>query len=283
MANVKDIKRRIKTVRNIQQITRAMKMVAAAKLRKAQTVLENARPYSDKIVEVLERIGEVTDLTEHPLLQVRDVKHTGLIVITADKGLCGSYNANVVRETEAAIDRLKEQASIIAVGRKGRDVLRKRGHNIIGEYIDLDDYPDFTTALEIGDAVIEYYLTGLVDSVQIVYTRFINTIRRQVQVEQLLPVVPAERRAGVKVEYIFDPSPNDVLDKLLPRYIATTIHRALLEAKASEQSARMTAMDAATENAEEMIKKLTLMFNRARQAAITTELMEIVGGAEALK
>ncbi len=282
MANLKDIKRRIKSVKNTQQITRAMKMVAAAKLRRAQTVLLQARPYADKIIEMLARVGEVTDLNQHQLLTDRDGKRILYIVIAADRGLCGSYNAQVNRFASELIKKNPE-ASVISVGTRVRDYFAKRSYNVIGEYIDVGDNIEYRQAHEIAEAVITYFLNDVVDSVKIVYTHYKNTMSRKNAVIDLLPAVPPEKREGVKVEYIFDPSPTEVLNELLPRYIATTLYRAMLESKASEQGAKMAAMDAATKNAEDMIKKLTIQKNRARQAAITREISEIVGGADALK
>lgn len=282
MANLKDIKRRIASVKNTQQITRAMKMVSAAKMRRAQSALLEARPYADKLVEMLYRIGEVTDLSEHALLEQRTGQKTLYIVVAADRGLCGGYNSHICRYAQTLLDA-DASGSVITVGSKARDFFVKRGYNVIGEYVDIGDYVSYDTAKEIADAVVAYFLNGIVDAVKVVYAHFINTVMRQQEVINLLPVAPEASGSGVKVAYIFDPSPMEVLDVLLPRYIATTLHRAMLEGKASEQGARMAAMDAATKNADEMIKKLTIKYNRARQAAITTEISEIVGGAEALK
>ncbi len=283
MANLKEITRRIKSVKNTQQITRAMKMVAAANLRKAQNSLFEARPYTDKMIEMLGRIGEVTDITKHELLNVRDISKELYIVVAADRGLCGSFNAQVNRFASDTIDGVDSEASVIVVGNKAKEYFSYRNYNIIGEYVDLGDTIRYSKAQEIAEAVTTYYLNGLVDSVKIVYARFVNTMVRKNESLELLPVAPPERPPGIRIEYIFDPTPDKVLDELLPRYIATTLFRALLESKASEQGSRMAAMDAATKNAEKMIKQLTIQKNRARQAAITTEISEIVGGAEALK
>ena len=282
MANLKDIKRRIKSVKNTQQITRAMKMVAAAKLRRAQSTLLKARPYADKISEMLDRVGEVTDLNLHPLLQVHEGNRTLYIVIAGDRGLCGSFNAQINRFADEQMAEVAE-TSVIAVGARARDYFAKGKHNLIGEYTDLGDHISYNQAHEIAEAVMTYYLNDVVDSVKIVYSHFKNSMVRTLAVHNLLPAVPPTREPGIKIEYIFDPSPEEVLDVLLPSYISTILHRAMLESKASEQGARMAAMDSATKNAEEMIKKLTIKKNRARQAAITTEISEIVSGAEALK
>lgn len=260
-----------------------MKMVAAANLRKAQKSLYEARPYTDKIIEMLKRIGEVTDITEHELLNIRDGSKELFIVVAADRGLCGNFNAQVNRFGSDLVDGIDGETSVIVVGNKAKDYFRYRNYNIIGEYTDLGDKIGYSQAREIAEAVTTYYLNGVVDRVKVVYARFKNTMVRENSSFELLPVAPIEGEPGIKVEYIFDPTPEEVLDELLPRYISMTLFRAMLESKASEQGARMAAMDAATKNAEDMIKTLTIQKNRARQAAITTEISEIVGGAEALK
>jgi len=283
MASLKEITRRIKSVKNTQQITRAMKMVAAANLRKAQRSLFEARPYTDKTIEMLKRVGEVTDMTQHKLLDIREGNKELFIVVAADRGLCGSFNAQINRFASDLVDEVDGETSVIVVGNKAKEYFRYRNYNIVGEYTDIGDKIQYSKAREIAEAVTEYYLNGVVDRVKVVYARFKNTMVRENSSFELLPVAPIESEPGIKVEYIFDPSPEEVLDELLPRYISMTLFRAMLEAKASEQGSRMAAMDSATKNAEDMIKSLTIKKNRARQAAITTEISEIVGGAEALK
>lgn len=283
MASLKEVTRRIKSVNNTKQITRAMKMVAAAKLRRAQISLFEARPFTDKIVDMLKRVGESTDISAHELFDIREGNKELFIVVAADKGLCGNFNAQINRYANELMDNSEGEASIIVVGRKARDYFRYRNYNIIGEYTNLGDEIEYTQAKEIADAVTAYYLGGIVDSVRVVYARFKNTLVRENASFELLPVTPIEKETGMNIEYIIDPSPEEVLDQLLPIYISMTLFRAMLESNASEQGSRMAAMEAATQNAEEMIKKLTVKRNRARQAAITTEISEIVGGAEALK
>lgn len=283
---MQDIRRRTKSVQNIEKITRAMKMVSAAKLRRAQTTLFAARPYADKMQDVLRRLGSHTDTSLHALLSTREIKKVGFVVITSDRGLAGGFSANVIRAAEKAMQSYdREQLALITIGRKGRDYFRRRNYQIVGDFVGLGEEIGFTQARTIAQSIIELYLSGLLDEVQLVYPQFINTVTQRQTVTRLLPLQApeAERSKAAESEYLFEPSPQAVLDNLLPRYVATLVYRALLESKASEHGARMAAMDAATKNAEELIKELTLSFNRARQAAITREISEIVGGAEALK
>lgn len=286
MASMQDIRRRAKSVRNIEQITRAMKMVSAAKLRRAQNTLFSARPYADKMEAVLRRLGSRTDTSLHPLLASREVKRTGFVVITSDRGLAGGFSANVIRTAEQAMKQYeREQIALVTVGRKGRDYFKRRNYEIIGDFVGLGEEIQFSQAQTISESIIGLYQGGLLDEIYLVYPQFISTVTQRQMVTLLLPMQPpvAEQTGTAEAEYLFEPTPEAVLDSLLPRYVATLVYRALLESKASEHGARMAAMDAATKNAEELIKELTLSFNRARQAAITREISEIVGGAEALK
>lgn len=285
MATMQDIRRRIRSVRNTQQITRAMKMVAGAKLRRAQRSLLAGRPYSDKMEEVLARLGAHVDTSLHPLLAQRDVKRTGFVVITADRGLAGGFSASVIR---ASLQEMKKYdpstVGLITVGSKGRDYFQRRNYDLMGDFVGLGDEPSFAEASLIANSLTELYLSELLDEVYLVYPQFINVITQRQTVTRLLPLsAPEAKSAGPVSEYLFEPTPEAVLDELLPRYVATLVYRALLEARTSEEGARMTAMEAATKNADEMISKLTLSFNRARQASITSEISEIVAGAEALK
>lgn len=285
MATMQDIRRRIRSVRNTQQITRAMKMVAGAKLRRAQRSLLAGRPYSDKMEEVLARLGAHVDTSLHPLLAQREVKRTGFVVITADRGLAGGFSASVIR---ASLQEMKKYdpstVGLITVGSKGRDYFQRRNYDLMGDFVGLGDEPSFAEASLIANSLTELYLSELLDEVYLVYPQFVNVITQRQTVTRLLPLSAPEAKSGGPVsEYLFEPTPEAVLDELLPRYVATLVYRALLEAKTSEEGARMTAMEAATKNADEMISKLTLSFNRARQASITSEISEIVAGAEALK
>ena len=286
MASARDIRRRIRSVKNTQQITKAMKMVAAAKLRRAQEAVIAARPYAVKLTEVLGRVANAAGDVSHPLLEVRDGKKVAYIVITADRGLCGGFNSNTIRYAVRELKNI-DNPSIIAVGRKARDYFKRLDNvQIAASYVGLGEYVHFGQAQEIAKFVIEKYTEGEFDSVYLVFSEFINTLTQRPTKQKLLPVEPPEQKQEkerVSATYTFEPSAEIVLSELLPKYIEVSLYRAILESKAGEQGARMTAMDSATSNAKEMIDKLTLSLNRARQAAITKELAEIVGGAAALE
>lgn len=286
-AGIRDFKRRIRSVKNTQQITKAMKMVSAAKLRRAQEAAESSRPYNQTLSDTLARLAAVTFDVRHPLLAKReDVKKIGYIIITADRGLCGAYNTNLIRTATAAYDadERKVERGIVAVGRKARDFFRKRG-GLDAEFVNLGDNISYADAREIGQYVINAYENEELDEVYLVYAKFINVLRQIPTVTRLLPIEPPTQETEEKefnVDYIYEPSADEILLALLPRYIGSQIFNAMLESKASEHGARMTAMGAATENAGEIIDNLTLAMNKARQAAITDEILDIVGGAEAL-
>lgn len=288
MQGIREIKRRIKSVQNTKQITKAMKMVAAAKLRRSQERAESSRPYADKMREVIGSIASGVEDVEHPLLEVRKVKKTGYIVITSDRGLAGGYNANVLRMITKDINsrhKSKDDYVIFVIGRKGRDFFKKRNYPLIGEIIGLSDTPSFADIKNIAYTAVKMYSEGIYDELYLVYNEFINAVQQKPIEKKLLPlvdIVQNEEKAKIKAPIDFEPSAIEVLDVLLPRYAETLIFTALLNAKASEQGARMTAMGNATDNAEEMISSLTLKYNRARQASITQEISEIVGGANAL-
>ncbi|MHB1418325.1 MAG: ATP synthase F1 subunit gamma [Bacillota bacterium] len=287
MPGIRDIKRRIRSIQSTQQITKAMKMVSAAKLRKAQSKVTAARPYAAKLEEVLGRLVASQEINEHPLLSNREIKRIGYVAITGDRGLCGGYNANIIRLTEHQMRSSEQETAMVAVGRKGRDYFRRRSVEIIAEYTDLGDAPNFIQARELARELMDMYEKGIFDEINLVYTKFISAIQQRPTIKRLLPVSPpqneGEHGKKTEIEYIYEPSPLEVLDTLLPRYVETQVYHALMEAKASEQGARMTAMGSATDNASDIIDRLTLFYNRARQAAITKEISEIVGGAEALK
>jgi F-type H+-transporting ATPase subunit gamma len=286
-AGVREFKRRIRSVKNTQQITKAMKMVAAAKLRKAQERAEQSRPYTETLQGTLARLAALSTDVQHPLLVKRDeVRKVGYIVVTADRGLCGGYNTNIIRAVSDAMatDERKIKNGIIAVGKKARDFYRKR-QGLDAEYINLGDVVSYTDAREIAEYVINAYENEELDEVYLVYARFINALRQVPTVTKLLPIETIEQEvetAEKYVEYIYEPSAEMILLTLLPRYIGSQIYHAMLESKASEQGARMTAMGNATQNAGEIIDALTLQMNKVRQSAITDEILDIVGGAEAL-
>ncbi|MFZ5641408.1 MAG: ATP synthase F1 subunit gamma [Bacillota bacterium] len=282
MASARDIRRRIKSIKSTQQITKAMKMVAAAKLRKSQDRVIAARPFAGKIKEVLARLAVSNSGVSHPLLEVRPVKNILYVVITADRGLCGGYNANVLRKAHHEIATF-ENVSLTAIGRKGRDYFRRRGFDIKTEFVGIGEEIPFSLAREISQILINYYEKQVFDEVYLVFTEFVSAMTQRPTTMKLLPAEPpAEGEGAAAVDYIYEPSPEELLNELLPTYVETTVYRAMLESKASELGARMTAMGSATDNAAELINKLTLSLNRARQAAITKEISEIVGGANAL-
>ncbi|KUO61982.1 MAG: ATP F0F1 synthase subunit gamma [Gracilibacter sp. BRH_c7a] len=282
MAGVRDIRRRIRSVANMQQITKAMKMVAAAKLRRAQEKVVASRPYAKQIQDVLGRLAQAQTDTSHPLLEQRLVKKIGYILITSDRGLCGGFNANLIRMTRGILEEKRDaDTGLVTVGRKGNDYFNRRKAEIISRFVGLGDNPDYNQASKIADEVMGLYTTRELDEVYLVYSKFISVLTQEPTMVKVLPIEPSDEKVGGN--YIFEPSPEEMLEKMLPNYIESQIFSALLESKASEEGARMTAMDSATENAKEMISKLTLVMNRARQAAITKEISEIVGGAAALE
>lgn len=281
MASVRDIRRRIRSVRNMQQITKAMKMVAASKLRKAQEKVIAARPYARQLQEVLARLAQDHGDVNHPLLEERPVQKVGYIVITSDRGLCGGYNANLIRMTNSLIAEEDHDVRLVAVGRKGRDFYRRGKIETIAEFVGLSDNPSYGQAKEIAQEVISLYEHGELDEVYIVYNEFLSAISQRPTRIRLLPIEKPKQESNK--EYIFEPSPEEILTTLLPKYVETQVFRTLLEGKASEMGAKMTAMGSATDNARDLIARLTLQMNRARQAAITTEISEIVGGASALE
>jgi len=285
--NKKAVQRRIKAVKSTQQITKAMKMVDAAKLRRAQARVLAARPYARELAKTLGRLVAAGAGKNHPLLsrQPEGTPTVAYVVITADRGLAGAFNINVIRRAHAAIEAEARPVKLICIGRKGRDYFVKRKIQPVLEFVNLGDNMTFALARQIVSKIVELYLSGEVDEVRLIYTEFINAVTQRPVETQLLPVQPAtgEEEGQAQVEYIYEPSPEEVLNTLVPRFAETVFYQALLESKASEHGARMTAMGNATDNAQEMIAKLTLAYNRARQAAITREISEIVGGANALQ
>ena len=287
MATLKVIRKRISSVRNTQQITKAMKMVSAAKLRRAQEAAVAARPYAEKMTELLKNVSARVSSTAHPLLTAREEKKILLVLFTSDRGLCGGYNANLVRAAEAFIRQHAEnEIELALVGRKGADYFRRRRAGIVDRYIGILATPADELAAEIGEKLIARFMNGDTDAVYILYSQFRSALSQVPTIEKLLPVAlteTSETDADRLTEYLYEPGIEQLLASLLPRITHVAMQRALLEATASEHGARMTAMDSATGNASKMIGSLTLQMNRARQASITRELMEIVGTAEALK
>ena len=285
MANLKDIRNRIKSVKSIQQVTSAMKMVAAAKMRRAQENMEKSRPYSSRLAELLNMLIPEIDRSLMPELNVREVKKTLFVVVTADRGMAGAFNTNVLREAHKAIDKVgQENSEIICIGKKSVGYFKNRNYPIAVEYIDFWNDLGYSHAMKIGDEIISRYINGEVDQVQVVYNRFVNVARQEIRNETFLPMSydSEAKDSDYNPERLFEPSKEAVVKTIIPRYLNTQIWQFLLESNASEQAARMLAMENATSNANDMIKDLKLQFNKARQTAITTEMLEIVSGAEAL-
>lgn len=288
MPNLKEIRKRIASVRSTQKITRAMKMIAGARLRKAQVNIEQLRPYARRTLEVLSAVATRSDPGDHPLLARRDPqKKVLLVVLTSDRGLCGGFNGNANRMAEREVRERTARGMEVAVdviGRKGRDYLRRRPVNLRDEIIGISDRVSPEKAAEIGRDIVRAYTQGGFDGVYLIYNEFKSAVTQKVVVEELLPIRPVEvTRGQAATEFIYEPDKEALLRRLPEMYVNVEILRALLESAASELGARMSAMDSATKNASEMIDRLTLQANRARQAGITKELLEVVSGAEALR
>jgi F-type H+-transporting ATPase subunit gamma len=282
MANLKDIRTRITSVKSIQQVTNAMKMVAAAKMRKAQEKMEQARPYANRLTEVITTLLPDVDRDLLPMLGVRPIKRVAVVVITSDRGLAGAFNANIIKNAEIEIGKYQaDQVDLFCIGRRGRDHFKRRNYNIIEEHIDFWNELDYAHSIKIGNGVINHFTNKKVDEVLIVYNNFKNLAVQEIKSLILLPLTYSEE--NIKSEdRIYEPSKAELVQALIPLHLNVQIWKYLLESFASEQAARMVAMENATDNAGEMIKELNLKYNNARQAAITTEILEIVSGAEAL-
>ena len=289
MASLRDIQNKIVGVKKTKQITKAMNMVASAKLRGAQSRIERFRPYADKFNDILVDLASRADANAHPLLEKREViQNIGIILVTSDKGLCGSFNANLCNAANKLAKQKEAEGKtvkFICIGKKGRDFIRKAKFDIVVQYTENMTHFDFQLASETGNIVIDGYLDGQFDEVHIVYGKFVSIARQEATSSQILPAETPEVQApaGASSEYIFEPSVEGLLAELLPRYVKVQMYRGLLDTSASEHAARMSAMDNATKNCDEMVGSLTKVYNKARQASITTQLMDIVGGAEALK
>jgi len=293
VATLREIRRRIGSVKNTQKITRAMKMVAAAKLRRAQESIVSARPYARRIGSLLKHLLNQVDAKHKPLLRERDIKTIAIVVVTADRGLCGAFNSNIIRtavqqiETQYADHLKSDRLKIVTVGKKGFDYFNKRGYPVFAKHVGIYHDLDFNHARTIVTELTDAYLRGLIDRVVVIYNEFKSVVQQRIVVEQFLPVPPIDvtehENSTNLVNYIFEPSSDRIIDAMVPRHLNFQMWRVLLESNAAEQGARMTAMGNATENAKELIRDLTLVYNNARQAAITKELLEITAGAEALK
>jgi F-type H+-transporting ATPase subunit gamma len=285
VASPREIRRRIRSVRNISQITRAMEMVSASKMRRAQQRVVAARPYADRLQLVMGDLSTLQlspeDLARYPLLVQREIKTVGVILVTPDKGLTGPLNSNIIRR---AVRYIQAEAGapvqVVAIGKKGRDVMARTGQNLIAEFTSLGDNVSLDDVRPVARLAMDAFTSGQVDAVYMIYARFVNTLSQVPEVRQMLPIVRPES-GGEFSEYIFEPSPAEVLEHLLPRFVEVQLYQTMLEANASEHSARMVAMRNATDNAKELVSELTLTYNKARQALITREVSEIAAGAAA--
>ncbi len=290
MASLKEVRNRIVSVNSTQQITKAMKMVSAAKLRRAQDAIHQMRPYAKKLAEMIATVSAQTEAgAENPFTEVREIKNALIIVVTSDRGLCGAFNANVGKATMALVQEkyaglhAAGNVEILALGKKGGEYLTRRGYKVNDANADIFSRLNFTNVREIGEFVLNAFTEKKYDVVEVLFNYSKNVATQIIQTEQLLPLVASETgEKASSVDYIFEPSEEEIISELIPKSIKLSIFRALLESNSSEHGARMTAMDKATENAGELIKALKLEYNRSRQAAITKEILEIVGGAEAL-
>ena len=283
MANLKDIRDRIKSIKSIQKVTKAMKMVAAAKMRRAQENMEKARPYNHRLVEIIQHLLPSVERSMLPLLEVRDVKRIAYVVVTSDRGLAGSFSSSSLRKAHNDIDELgKENVDIFCIGKKANDYFKSRQYNIVDSFSDFWNDLDFNQSMKIGSTIINHFLNLSVDEIRVVYNEFVNVATQATVTEKLLPIELKDEELS-DTDFLYEPSKKKIVKSLIPRYLNAQVWKYLLESYASEQAARMVAMENATTNSEDMIKNLTLEFNKARQAAITTEMLEIVSGAEALK
>ena len=282
MATLKQLRTRVSSIKNIQRVTNAMQLVAAARMRKAQEDILAARPYAEKLDSILRRLSASVDTTQNPMFAERPVEHVAIALITSDRGLCGGFNASVCRQVATETSTLSGvDVSLVAIGRKGLNFLTNRDYDVVADYIDVFRDLRFSSAMTIAGDLANRFTSGEVDRVVLVFNEF-RSVSQQIPVaRQLLPIVPseAEDESG---EFIFEPDPDRLMDSLVPRHVNFQMWRALLESNAGEQAARMQAMDSATKNAGDLVEQLTRDVNKARQSAITLELMDIIGGAEAV-
>jgi F-type H+-transporting ATPase subunit gamma len=289
MASLKEVRNRIVSVNSTQQITKAMKMVSAAKLRRAQDAISQMRPYAKKLSEMISTVSAQTEAGQsNPFTEVREVKNVLIVVVTSDRGLCGAFNANVGKAVIALVDakyaalQASGNVTVLPLGKKGGEYLGRRGFQILDTYTDIFTRLNFANVREIGEMILTDFTEKKYDVIEVLFNYSKNVATQIIETEQLLPMVPLAAETKSAVDYIFEPTEEEIIQELIPKSIKLSIFRSLLESNASEHGARMTAMDKATENAGELIKALKLEYNRSRQAAITKEILEIVGGAEAL-
>jgi F-type H+-transporting ATPase subunit gamma len=282
MASLRDIRRRIRSIKNTAQITKAMEMVAASRMRRAQQRVLAARPYSETIRSLIAELAAIPGGEAlHPLLVQRELDTVGVILLTSDRGLAGALNTNTIRRGSELILQQEHDVELITVGRKGQDFMARRGHKLLGTFTRLGDRPEYGDIIPIARVVMDSYLDGVMDICYLVYPEFVSTLAQRPKVVRILPIERSER-VEKPIEYIFEPDPRTILEALLPRYVEVQIYQAVLETVASEQSARMVAMRNANENAKDLINALTLSYNKARQAGITREVTEIAAAAESM-
>ena len=282
MAHIRDIKNRIESIKSTKQITNAMKMVAAAKLRKAQNRILKARPYADYINDMLRAIKIKNTRSLHPLLDdSTEGNKRALIVVTADRGLCGSFNSNIIRTAEEYLKK-NPKVDLICIGKKGNDYFKKHFRKVSQSYIDLFNEMDFSVSIDVASHILDLLLIENYSKIEVLYNEFKSEIQQNIIVKQLLPIVPSESKEVTTLDFIYEPDEKTIIEELGRKYVNVEIWRIMLESSAAEQGARMTAMDSATDNAAELIEQLTLKYNRVRQAGITKEIIEIASGAEAI-
>jgi F-type H+-transporting ATPase subunit gamma len=284
MASLRDIRRRIRGVRNTAQITKAMELVAASRMRRAQQRVVAARPYAETMRTFIAELAAVAAGQSadelHPLLEQRDVDTVGIILLTTDRGLCGALNANVIRRSSELILEQTQTVELLTIGRKGQDFMARRGYKIFASVTGMGDRPSYEQVIPIARNVMDSFMERRMDVCYLVYPEFVSTLTQRPKVQKILPIAPAGDAPAKPVDYIFEPDPKSILEELLPRYVEVLIYEAILEMQASEQSARMVAMRNANQNAQDLIKDLTLVYNKTRQAAITREVTEIASAAE---
>lgn len=285
MSSAREIRRRIRSIKNTSQITKAMEMVSAVKMRRAQAMVLGTRPYAEKLQQLIAALAQVItpESVVHPLLARRPATNVGIILITPDRGLAGALNANVLRLVTNFILEQQQAVQVVTVGRRGREWLTRHGRTILAEFSSLGDRPSLLDTAPIARIAADAFTSGRVDEVHLVFTRFQSTTVQRPYRVRLLPIEPSGEVEEEILEYIWEPNPEAVLAQILPRYVEVLVYQAVLEALASEHSARMVAMHNATENAKDIVQELTLSYNKARQAGITTEMLDIVGGVEALR
>jgi F-type H+-transporting ATPase subunit gamma len=283
VATLREIRHRIRSVRNTAQITKTMEMVSAAKLRRAQTAVESARPYATLLREVLQNLAQATGDVTHPAFVRREVQRRAIVLVTSDRGLAGAFNANLVRAVEARMREAGRPTRLVLLGKKGYAYFRRRNADVLAFRDDMGGVADWKYAETLSRDLLDRFLSGEFDEVDLVTTRFKSALSREITLETLLPLGSLRTAGAPARDYIFEPGPEEILARIVPYFLAMRVYTALAESAASEHGARMIAMGSATKNANEMIQNLTLHMNRTRQATITREIVEIVGGAEALK